>query len=66
MVAKEGPLKAALDNLESQGVVKHTLETYRYVNGILRRETITRRYQENGDYIDTNTSEPIPAKGSAV
>ena len=66
MVAKEGPLKAALDNLESQGVVKHTLETYRYVNGILRRETVTRRYQENGDYIDSNTSEPIPAKGSAV
>ena len=65
MVAKDGPLKDALDNLESQGVVKHTLETYRYVNGILRRETITRKYQENGDYVDSNTSEPFN-KGSAV
>jgi len=65
MVAKEGPLKSALDNLESQGVVKHTLETYRYVNGILRRETVTRKYQENGDYIDSNTTEPF-SKGSAV
>tara|TARA_A200000159_G_scaffold93593_1_gene86957 strand:- start:31 stop:228 length:198 start_codon:yes stop_codon:yes gene_type:complete len=65
MVAKDGPLKDALDNLESQGVVKHTLETYRWVNGILRRETITRKYQPNGDYIDSNTSEPF-TEGSSV
>ena len=65
MVAKDGPLKDALDNLESQGVVKHTLETYRWVNGILRRETITRKYQPNGDYIDSNTSDPF-TEGSSV
>ena len=65
MVAKDGPLKEAMDNLDSQGVVQHTLETYRWVNGILRRETVTRKYQENGDYIDSNTSEPF-TKGSSV
>ena len=65
MVAKDGPLKSALDALESQGVVKHTLETYRYVDGILRKEVVTRKYQTNGDYIDSSTSEPF-GKGSSV
>ena len=52
MVAKEGPLKSAFDGLESKDVISHALITYRYVDGVLRKETITRRYQENGDYID--------------
>ena len=65
MVAKDGPLKSALDGLESRGVVKHTLETYRYVSGVLRKETVTRKYQTNGDYIDSSTSEPF-GKGSSV
>jgi len=64
MVAKEGPLKSAFDNLESQGVIKHTLETYRYVDGILRKETVTRKYQQNGDYIDSSTSEPLVGASS--
>ena len=29
MVAKEGPLKSALDQLISKGVIEHTLTTYR-------------------------------------
>ena len=65
MVAKEGPLKSAFDGLESKGVVKHILKTYRYVNGILREETVTRKYSEDGDYIDSSTSEPY-SKGSVV
>ena len=65
MVAKDGPLKSALDGLESQGVVKHTLETYRYVSGVLRKETVTRKYETNGDYIDSSMSEPF-GKGSSV
>ena len=65
MVAKDGPLKSALDALESQGVVSHVLITYRYVNGQLQKETITRKYQENGDYIDSSTVEPF-GKGSSV
>ena len=64
MVAAEGPLKTAFDSLESQGVIKHTLETYRYVNGVLRKETVTRKYQQNGDYIDSSTSEPLVGASS--
>lgn len=65
MVAKDGPLKSAFDALDSQGVVSHSLTTYRYVNGIIRKETVTRKYQTNGDYIDSSTSEPF-GKGSSV
>jgi 3-hydroxyisobutyrate dehydrogenase-like beta-hydroxyacid dehydrogenase len=65
MVAKDGPLKSAFDALESQGVVSHSLTTYRYVSGVLRKETVTRKYQTNGDYIDSSTSEPF-GKGSSV
>jgi len=65
MVAEDGPLKSAFDALESQGVVSHSLTTYRYVNGIIRKETVTRKYQTNGDYVDSSTSEPF-GKGSSV
>ena len=65
MVAKEGPLKSAFDGLESKGVISHALITYRYVDGVLRKETIIRKYQENGDYIDSSTSEPF-GKASSV
>ena len=65
MVAQEGPLKSAFDNLESKGVVSHSLITYRYLNGQLQKETTTRKYQENGDYIDSSTTEPI-GSGSNV
>ena len=65
MVAKDGPLKSAFDALESQGVVSHTLITYRYVNGQLQKETVTRKYQTDGDYIDSASIEPF-GKGSSV
>ncbi len=55
----DGPLRSAFDNLKTQGVVSHSLVTYRYVSGILRKETITRKYSENGDYQDSNSSEPL-------
>ena len=65
MVAKDGTLKSAFDGLESKGVLSHALITYRYVDGVMRKETVTRKYQMNGDYIDSNTTEPF-SKGSAV
>ena len=65
MVAKEGPLKSAFDGLESKDVVSHALITYRWVDGSLRKETITRKYQSDGDYVDSSTSEPF-TKGSSV
>jgi len=61
----EGPLKSAFDNLKTQGVVSHTLVTYRYKGGQLQKETITRKYQQDGDYIDSSIVEPI-GKGSSV
>ena len=61
----EGPLKSALDNLDSQGVFSHSLVTYRYKSGILVKETTTRKYSTDGDYTDSFCSEPI-GKGSAV
>jgi hypothetical protein len=45
-------------------VVSHSLVTYRYVDGILRKETVTRKYQENGDYIDSSTTEPLVGASS--
>ena len=61
----EGPFKTALDNLPSQGVYQHSLVTYRYVSGILRKETVTRTYTSDGDYTDSYQSEPID-KGSSI
>ena len=65
MGAKTGPLKSAFDNLKTQGVVSHSLVTYRYLNGLLQKETVTRKYQTNGDYLDSTVVEPI-GKGSSV
>ena len=65
MGAKAGPLKSAFDALESQGVVSHALITYRYKSGQLQKETVTRKYQTNGDYLDSTVVEPI-GKGSSV
>lgn len=61
----DGPLKSAFDNLKTQGVVSHSLVTYRYVNGVLRKETVTRKYKQDGDYQDSSTVEPI-GRGSSV
>jgi len=61
----DGPLKSAFDNLKSEGVVSHALITYRYISGRLQKETVTRKYQTNGDYIDSSVVEPI-GKGSSV
>jgi hypothetical protein len=61
----DGPLKSAFDNLKTQGVVSHTLVTYRYVSGLLHKETVTRKYFQDEDYIDSSTSEPI-GRGSSV
>ena len=61
----DGPLKSAFDNLKSEGVVSHALVTYRYLNGQLQKEIVTRKYQTDGDHIDSSTVEPI-GKGSSV
>jgi hypothetical protein len=55
----EGPMKSALDTLDSQGVVEHTLTTYRKVDGILVKQIVTRRYFGDGDYLDSSSSNPL-------
>ena len=61
----DGPLKSALDNLETQGVFSHSLVTYRYNSEQLIKETTTRKYSADGDYTDSYSSEPI-GKGSSI
>ena len=61
----DGPFKEALDRLPSQGVYQHSLVTYRYKSSQLVKETTTRRYDVDGDYVDSYTSEPI-GRGSSV
>lgn len=61
----DGPLKTALDNLESQGVIRRELTTYRKMSGKIVRETVYREYSVDGDYIDHSISTPI-GEGSSV
>lgn len=64
MVAKEGPLKSALDQLISEGVIEHTLTTYRIRDGLLIKEQITRNYSEDGDYVDSISVKPMTGASS--
>jgi hypothetical protein len=58
----DGPLKHATEsglitgNLE--GVVKQEFITYRVLDGMLRKETVKRRYF-GSDYHDSTTTEPL-------
>jgi len=64
-MTNEGPMKDALDRLDTQAVYKHVLTTYRYVSGQLVVQTHSRRYSKDGDYVDSYSSEPI-GRGSSV
>lgn len=61
----DGPLKTALDNLESQGVIRREFTTYRRKSGQVVRETVYREYSNDGDYVDHSVSTPI-GEGSSV
>ena len=61
----DGPLKTALDNLESQGVIRREFTTYRKKSGIVVRETVYREYSSDGDYIDHSITTPL-GEGSSV
>jgi hypothetical protein len=61
----DGPLKTALDSLESQGVIMHELITYRYRSGVLAKTIVTRKYNESGDYTDSTVVVPLTG-GSSV
>lgn len=44
--------------MPSEGVIKQELITYKVVNGMLKKITVTRRFF-NDDYIDNETIEPL-------
>ena len=54
----DGPLKAAFDLLDSDGVLSRELITYRIRKGMLVKEIVTRTYTDD-NYIDGTTITPI-------
>ena len=55
----EGPFKAAFD-ADIEGVVRREIITYRYRNGSIVKEVASRPYHADGDYIDSQTIQPMP------
>ncbi len=55
----DGPFKAAFDS-HTTGVVRREIITYRYIDGIMVKETATRSYGRDGDYHDTISTLPLP------
>jgi len=57
---KEGPLKLATEE-NTKGVLKQELITYKVVNGMLTKQTVTRNFTrtKDGDYLDTVSDEPL-------
>ena len=56
----DGPLKSAtVDGMSDlKGVIKQEFVTYRVKDGMLRKETTTRKFY-NEDYHDSTTVEPL-------
>lgn len=55
----DGPFVSAFES-DTTGVIKQKLITYRVVNGMLRKETTTRQFQDDGsDWHDASTVEPL-------
>ena len=54
----DGPLKQAFDLLDTDGVLSRELITYRIRNGMIVKETASRKYFEN-DYNDHVKTEPL-------
>ena len=54
----DGPFTSEFD-IDLEGVVRRELVTYRYVDGMMRMETVTRVYS-SGDYNDSSAIIPLP------
>jgi len=57
METKEGPLSDAL-NKDLDGVILRELITYRFVDDVLHKETVSRRFRGD-DYHDATTIQPL-------
>ena len=55
----DGPFKAAFD-ADVEGVVRREIITYRYRNGSIIKEISSRAYHADGDYIDSQSIQPMP------
>ena len=53
----DGPFTSEFD-IDLEGVVRRELTTYRYVDGMIRMETVTRVYTGD-DYNDSSQSIPL-------
>ena len=55
----DGPLVSAF-NTDPEGVIKQELITYRIKDGMLRKETTTRRFSlDQTDWHDSSTVDPM-------
>ena len=48
-------------DLPQQGLIQQELITYRIVNGMVHKTTVTRKYQKGADYIDSTHTEVLYA-----
>ena len=55
----DGPLVSAFES-DPEGVIKQELVTYRVKDGMLRKETTTRKFNnDQTDWHDSNTVDPM-------
>ena len=55
----DGPLVSAFET-DPEGVIKQELVTYRVKNGMLRKETVTRKFNtDQTDWHDSQSVEPM-------
>ena len=58
MNSEEGPFKSAFET-DTKGVVYQELITYKIINNMLTKETVTRTFKKDNDYYDTVTHKPL-------
>lgn len=57
----DGPFYSAFKG-SKEGVIEQELTTYRMTDGKLVKEVVTRKYQPDGDYIDSYSNTPLLLK----
>jgi|TARA_Y100000310_G_scaffold294332_1_gene324724 hypothetical protein len=55
---KEGPLLEAFET-DTKGVIYQELITYKVINNMLTKETVTRTFKSDDDYYDSVSHKPI-------
>jgi hypothetical protein len=59
-----GPFKTAFD-IDTKGVIRREIVTYRTVDGMMRKEVATRTYWSETNYNDSVITIPLPKNGDA-